>query len=155
MPIDELDARIIRLFAQEPRVGVLEASRRLKVARGTVQARLDRMTRAGIVTGFGPDVDPAAIGYGVTAFATLEIRQGHGHEASPRTWRRSPRCSRPTRSPARPTCTAGSWPAPTPTCSGSSTGCVAFGGIERTSTVVALATQVPFRVLPLVDEAAR
>ena len=38
--IDRLDAALIELLAAEPRVGVLEASRRLRVARGTVQARL-------------------------------------------------------------------------------------------------------------------
>jgi DNA-binding Lrp family transcriptional regulator len=78
--IDELDAGIIELFAAEPRIGVLEVSRRLSVARGTVQARLDRMHASGAVTGYGPDVDPAAIGYGVTAFVTLEIRQAGGHD---------------------------------------------------------------------------
>jgi len=54
---------------------VLECSRRLGVARGTVQARLDRMTRDGVVRGWGPELDPAAMGYVVTAFVTLEIRQ--------------------------------------------------------------------------------
>jgi transketolase N-terminal domain/subunit len=43
MMIDELDARLIELLAAEPRVGVLEGSRRLGVARGTVQARLDNL----------------------------------------------------------------------------------------------------------------
>jgi len=38
--IDRLDAALIELLTAEPRVGVLEASRRLGVARGTVQARL-------------------------------------------------------------------------------------------------------------------
>lgn len=80
MPIDQLDARLIALLTDEPRVGVLEASRRLGVARGTVQARLERLQRDGVVTGFGPDVDPAALGYPVTAFCTLEIRQGRGHQ---------------------------------------------------------------------------
>lgn len=78
---DPLDARLVELFADEPRIGVLEASRRLGVARATVQARLDRLRRDGVVTGFGPDVDPAALGYGVTAFVTLEIRQPGGHDA--------------------------------------------------------------------------
>jgi DNA-binding Lrp family transcriptional regulator len=78
MGIDALDGRLIRLLAAEPRIGVLEASRRLGVARGTVQARLDRMLAQGVVRGFGPDVDPAALGYPVTAFATLEIKQGLG-----------------------------------------------------------------------------
>jgi DNA-binding Lrp family transcriptional regulator len=80
-PVDELDARFISLLAAEPRIGVLELSRRLRVARGTVQARLDRLAARGIVTGFGPDVSTAALGYGVTAFVTLEIRQRYGHDA--------------------------------------------------------------------------
>ncbi|MDK1473804.1 Lrp/AsnC family transcriptional regulator [Streptomyces sp. 549] len=78
MGIDELDGRLLELLAEEPRVGVLEASRRLQVARGTVQARLDRLRSSGVIRGFGPDVDPAALGYPVTAFATLEIKQGQG-----------------------------------------------------------------------------
>jgi DNA-binding Lrp family transcriptional regulator len=78
--VDALDARIIELFAAEPRIGVLECSRRLGVARGTVQARLDRMVRRGVIAGFGPEVDPAALGYGVTAFVTLQIRQSGGHD---------------------------------------------------------------------------
>jgi DNA-binding Lrp family transcriptional regulator len=78
--MDGLDARLIDLLAAEPRVGVLQASRRLGVARGTVQARLDRLWARGVITGYGPDVEPAALGYGVTAFVTLEIRQAGGHD---------------------------------------------------------------------------
>ncbi|MFI6325356.1 Lrp/AsnC family transcriptional regulator [Nonomuraea sp. NPDC050556] len=80
MSIDELDAKLLSLLAAEPRLGVLECSRRLNVARGTVQARLDRMIARGVVTGFGPDVSPAALGYDVTAFVTMEIRQVAGHD---------------------------------------------------------------------------
>jgi DNA-binding Lrp family transcriptional regulator len=78
--IDELDARLIELLTEEPRIGVLECSRRLGVARGTVQARIDRLQERGVIRGFGPDVDPAALGYQVTAFVTLEIRQAGGHD---------------------------------------------------------------------------
>jgi DNA-binding Lrp family transcriptional regulator len=78
--VDALDARLIALLAAEPRIGVLECARRLRVARGTVQARLDKLAARGVVTGYGPDVAPAALGYGVTAFVTLEIRQGRGHD---------------------------------------------------------------------------
>ena len=80
---DRLDAQLVQLLRDEPRVGVLEASRRLGVARGTVQARLDRMQSRGVITGFGPDIDPVALGYGVTAFVTLEIRQAGGHDRDP------------------------------------------------------------------------
>ena len=64
--IDWLDAALIELLAAEPRVGVLEASRRLSVARGTVQARLDRLQDRGVITGYGPGVDPVALGREVT-----------------------------------------------------------------------------------------
>lgn len=74
--IDDLDRRILAALARAPRAGILTLARDLGVARGTVQARLDRMIAAGIVTGFGPDVDLGAIGYRVTAFVTLEIAQG-------------------------------------------------------------------------------
>ncbi len=73
--MDALDGRLIELFAADPRVGVLEASRRLGVARGTVQARLDKLAATGVITGWGPDLSPEALGYPVTAFLTLEIRQ--------------------------------------------------------------------------------
>jgi DNA-binding Lrp family transcriptional regulator len=77
---DELDARIMQLFASEPRIGVLESSRRLGVARGTVQARLDRLEQAGVLTSWAPTLDPAALGWPVSAFATLEIAQREGHD---------------------------------------------------------------------------
>ena len=80
MAIDELDARIISAFTDDPQIGVLGAARSLGVARGTVQARLDRMAERGVVRTFAPQVDPAAVGYPVTAFVTLEIRQGRGHD---------------------------------------------------------------------------
>ena len=76
MAVDALDSAILQPFASEPRIGVLEASRRLGVARGTVQARLDRLERSGVVRGWGPEVDPEAMGFPVTAFVTLEITPG-------------------------------------------------------------------------------
>ena len=74
--VDPLDARLIRAMAETPRAGVMELARQLGVARGTVQARLEKLQRRGIVTGFSPDVDLRAMGYGVLAFVTLEIAQG-------------------------------------------------------------------------------
>lgn len=81
MSIDRLDADLLALLHAEPRVGVLEASRRLGVARGTVQARLDRLERSGVIADLSPTLDAEALGYPVTAFATLEIVQGQGHGA--------------------------------------------------------------------------
>lgn len=79
--IDELDARLVKLLNEQPRVGLLEIARRLGVARGTVSARLDKLLRRGVVTGFGPDVDPVALGFPILAFVELEITQGRLDEA--------------------------------------------------------------------------
>jgi DNA-binding Lrp family transcriptional regulator len=58
------------------RPNVLELSRRLGIARNTVQARLDRLQDAGVISGYGPVLDLRALGYRVLAFITLEIAQG-------------------------------------------------------------------------------
>jgi DNA-binding Lrp family transcriptional regulator len=73
---DALDVDLLRALYARPRVGVLELSRALRVARGTVQARLERLERQGIITGYGPDIDLAASGFPLAAFVTLEISQG-------------------------------------------------------------------------------
>jgi DNA-binding Lrp family transcriptional regulator len=81
MTIDDLDARLIALLRDEPRLGLMEASRRLDVARGTVQARLQKLEASGIVKGHGPEIDPARLGYPVLAFVFLQIAQGRLKEA--------------------------------------------------------------------------
>jgi DNA-binding Lrp family transcriptional regulator len=74
--IDELDARLIRALCDTPRAGVMELARQLGVARGTVQARLDKLQQRGIISGFDPDLDIRRMGYEVLAFVSLEIAQG-------------------------------------------------------------------------------
>ncbi|GAA2473474.1 Lrp/AsnC family transcriptional regulator [Streptomyces sp. NPDC059506] len=77
MAVDALDARILRLMLEQPRTSVREYARILGVARGTVQARLDRLEREGVVTGFGPRLSAAALGHPVLAFVHIEVTQGH------------------------------------------------------------------------------
>src|SRR5256885_15594724 len=76
MTIDGLDARLIETLRDNPRVGLLEVARRLGVARGTVQARLVKLEARGVITGHGPEVDPAAMGYPIAAFMLIELAQG-------------------------------------------------------------------------------
>lgn len=73
--IDDLDARLMLELHKEPRLGVMELARRLGVARGTANARLERLQRDGVITGFGPEVSLERIGYPVLAFTTLEVNQ--------------------------------------------------------------------------------
>jgi DNA-binding Lrp family transcriptional regulator len=152
--IDELDARLIELLTAEPRVGMLEASRRLRVARGTVQARLDRLQARGVITGYGPEISPAALDHGVMAFVTLEIRLAGGHdsvasqlaaiaevlEAHTITGAGDMLCRVVARTNADLQRVIDA--------------IVEVPGVVRTSTVIALDTPVPYRALPLVRAAA-
>ncbi len=160
--MDQLDRTLIELFAAEPRVGVLEASRRLGVARGTVQARLDRLQRSGVVSGWGPQLEPAAMDYPVTAFLTLEIRQASaapgalegGHDAVGTHLATIPELLE--------ACTiTGPGDIWCRVVARSNTDLqrvidrvLSHSAIVRCSTVIALATQVPHRVLPLLGSVA-
>lgn len=153
--LDELDARLIELLAAEPRIGVLECSRRLGVARGTVQARLDKLADRGVIGGFGPDISPAAIGFGVTSFVTLEISQRHGHDPVTAHLAAIPEV-------LEAHTITGSSDLLCRIVARSNTDLqrvidqiVSSEGITRASTIIALAEQIPYRVLPLVRSAAR
>lgn len=77
--LDTTDRTLIAALLAQPRASVTDIARRTGVARGTVYSRLERLERAGVITGFGPDVDARRVGYDVLAFCTLEIAQGaHG-----------------------------------------------------------------------------
>ncbi|WP_314175510.1 Lrp/AsnC family transcriptional regulator [Streptomyces winkii] len=153
MGIDRLDGRLLELLADEPRIGVLEASRRLGVARGTVQARLERLRTAGVIRGFGPDVDPAAIGYPVTAFATLEIKQGQGPDV------RAHLDSVPEVLELHTTTGHGDMLCRLVARSNADLQrvidrVVGFDGIVRASTAIVMENPVPLRIVPLVRQAA-
>jgi len=153
-PVDSLDAALIELLAAEPRVGVLEASKRLRVARGTVQARLERLRERGVITGYGPEVEPAALGYEVTAFITLEIRQAGGHDPVAERLAAIPEVLE-----AHTITGAGDMLCRVVARSNADLqrvidAIVSTAGVVRSATLISLATQVPYRILPLVRTAA-
>jgi DNA-binding Lrp family transcriptional regulator len=152
--LDPLDARLVEMLAETPRIGVLELSRRLAVARGTVQARMDKLTARGAIKGFGPEVVPEAIGYGVMSFVTLEISQRYGHtavtahladipevlEAHTITGSGDVHCRIVARSNADLQRVIDQ--------------IVGYEGIVRASTIIALAELISYRTLPLVRAAS-
>ena len=132
----------------------MDLARRLGVARGTVQARLDKLTARGVVTGFGPDLSPTALGYEVLAFSTLDIAQGRladvvEHlrdipeviEAHGTTGPGDLHCRVVARTNDHLQQVINRM--------------LEVQGINRTSTVIALSGQIPARILPLVDAAIR
>lgn len=73
--IDRLDAEILRLLTDDARAGVAEMAERLSVSRNTVQLRMNRLVDQGILKGFRPVIDLAAIGMPVQALVSVELDQ--------------------------------------------------------------------------------
>ncbi len=89
-PTREVFADRVRSLLDQRGLSAAETARRMRehlpegarVSRATIQARLERLERDGVVSGYGPDVDLAAAGFPVLAFATLEIAQGRLEEVT-------------------------------------------------------------------------
>lgn len=74
--LDDIDLRLLDALRRTPHASVTELAATVGIARGTVYSRIDRLERDGVVTGYGPDIDPARAGLSVHAFTVLEIAQG-------------------------------------------------------------------------------
>lgn len=79
--IDSLDALVLLALDRNPSATILALAAQLGVARNTVQGRLRRITESGVLGPFSRRLDPKALGYHLTAFVELSIRQGTGDEA--------------------------------------------------------------------------
>jgi DNA-binding Lrp family transcriptional regulator len=152
--IDRLDARLLRALAESPRAGVMELARQLEVARGTVQARLEKLQQRGVIRGFAPEVDLRTLGYEVLAFVNLEIAQGRLADVVEHL------ASIPEVLEVHSTTGPGDLHARVIARNNEHLQDVigtilAVQGISRTTTQIALTEQLPLRILPVVDEAAR
>ncbi|MGH3261876.1 MAG: Lrp/AsnC family transcriptional regulator [Trebonia sp.] len=76
MHLDQLDLELLNLLLEEPQAGMREYARVLGVARGTVQARLAKLEREGVIAGHAPAISPGRLGFTVLAFIHLYLAQG-------------------------------------------------------------------------------
>ena len=58
--MDELDRNILALLGADARMSVATLARRLKVARSTIQARLERLETSGVIAGYTLKLGEAA-----------------------------------------------------------------------------------------------
>jgi DNA-binding Lrp family transcriptional regulator len=73
--LDATDARLLLALRDDPRATVLALAERVGLARNTVQARLARLEQGGALASFEQRIDPAALGYPLTAFITVQVTQ--------------------------------------------------------------------------------
>jgi Lrp/AsnC family transcriptional regulator, leucine-responsive regulatory protein len=66
--LDEIDARILAELQADGRITYTELGRRVALTAPAVAERVRRLEESGVVARFRADLDPAAVGYSVTAF---------------------------------------------------------------------------------------
>ncbi len=71
--LDDLDRALLALLAADARVPVATLARKLKVARSTVQARLERLETGGAIVGYTVRLGEAALGDRIRASVLLAV----------------------------------------------------------------------------------
>jgi DNA-binding Lrp family transcriptional regulator len=71
--MDEIDRRLVGLLRADARTPVATLARALKVSRGTVQNRIDRMVAKGLIIGFTLKVRPDAEADRVRAIMAIAV----------------------------------------------------------------------------------
>jgi DNA-binding Lrp family transcriptional regulator len=71
--VDDLDGRILDLLVDNARLSVTALARRLRVARSTVQERIARLERNGVIASYTVRLGPAATGRRVSAHVAITV----------------------------------------------------------------------------------
>jgi DNA-binding Lrp family transcriptional regulator len=148
--IDRLDAELLAVLDEDPRLPVSELATRLRVARNTVQARLTRLTETGVLEGFGARVDLARLGLAVVAFVHLELAQG-ALQAVIDELRSRPSVLEVNATTGRSDLVVRIAARSHPELQALLQEVLAVPGVLRTATEIALSTPVPYRVAPLLS----
>jgi Lrp/AsnC family transcriptional regulator, leucine-responsive regulatory protein len=74
--LDEINLQILAVLQDSPRMPMAQLARRTGMSAPAVTERVQRLERAGVITGYRLDIDPAAVGLPVTAFARIRPMPG-------------------------------------------------------------------------------
>lgn len=79
--LDGVDRAIVHALVADGRQSVSALAERVNVSRATAYARLERLTDAGVITGFRAVIDPAKLGLPIAALILVNVRQHSWPEA--------------------------------------------------------------------------
>ncbi len=74
--LDETNVRLLRELQADPRISMSALGRRIGMSAPAVTERVQRLERAGVIAGYRVEIDPAALGLPVTAFARIRPAPG-------------------------------------------------------------------------------
>ncbi len=74
--LDEVNRRLLAELQADPRISMSALARKAGMSSPAVTERVQRLERTGVITGYRIDIDPAALGLPVTAFARIRPSPG-------------------------------------------------------------------------------
>lgn len=74
LELDAMDGKILDILQQDARTTLAEIGRRIHMSQPAVAERVKRMEAANVISGYHAHVNPAALGYGITAFIRVARR---------------------------------------------------------------------------------
>jgi len=74
--LDQVNRRLLRELTAEPRITMSALARRVGMSAPAVSERIQRLERAGVITGYRVDISPAALGLPITAFVRIRPTAG-------------------------------------------------------------------------------
>jgi Lrp/AsnC family leucine-responsive transcriptional regulator len=74
--IDQTDRKIIGELTADGRVSLAELGRRVNLSSPAVAERVQRLERAGVITGYRAELNPRALGYALTAIVRIKPAPG-------------------------------------------------------------------------------
>jgi Lrp/AsnC family leucine-responsive transcriptional regulator len=74
--LDETDRKIVGELVSDGRVSFAELGRRVNLSSPAVAERVQRLERAGVITGYRAEIDPRMIGYPLTAIVRVKPAPG-------------------------------------------------------------------------------
>jgi Lrp/AsnC family leucine-responsive transcriptional regulator len=78
--LDRFDQAILRVLATEGRISVTDLAQRIGLSKSPTQARLKRLEKAGVITGYRAMLNPIRVGLAHVAF--VEVRLSDTREAA-------------------------------------------------------------------------
>jgi Lrp/AsnC family leucine-responsive transcriptional regulator len=69
--LDEINRRLLEELQADARVTIAELGRRINLSAPAVAERIQRLERAGVITGYRAEVDPKAVGFPIAAVVRI------------------------------------------------------------------------------------
>ena len=84
--MDALDAKILKHLQRDGRQKIGDLADRVGLSATPCARRVARLEQDGVITGYSAQVDPKALGLGVTVFVTIELDAQSNDAVEAFTW---------------------------------------------------------------------